>query len=159
MRGGKVIESEEPESDDEEESWIASDRERAILTKLNTLLLDMRNLARSGEDLRALGTAIRFIEWALDGQMPDDHAQLTIGYRTEDWSEGRWMGLTVNEWAIELGETRSFYGPAGSDRESDMHAVLRPGEPWSGHGVAQWVACLDEVLAHDRTRFSGTLND
>lgn len=151
--------SEQPESEDEEEAWIASDRERAILGKLTASLLDMRDLARSGEDLCALGTAIRFIEWALDRQMPDDHAQLTIGYRTEDWSEGRWMGLTVNEWAIELGETRSFHGPAGSDRESESHAVLRPGEPWSEHGVAQRLACLDEVLAHDRTRFSGTLND
>lgn len=149
------------ESDDADTkvNWTPSDREQAVLRRLQALLLSMRSLARSGEDLRALGTAVRFIEWALEGDEPDDHAQLSIGYRTEDWSEGRWMGLTVNEWAIELDETRSYYGPAGSDRESYEHAVLMPGQAWSESGVVSWIACLNEVLEHDQVVFSGTLNE
>jgi hypothetical protein len=153
MRSGLV------QAEDKATDWLRSGAERDALARLNSRLLSLRRLASTGEDLLALGTAVRFIEWVLAGEEPDDHAQLTIGYRTQDRSEGRWVGLTVNEWAIELDETQSSYGPYGSDRQSETHAVLEPCEAWNHGGVSSWFRSLDEVLAHDCVTLDGTLND
>jgi hypothetical protein len=150
------------EFEGDEAAWARSEKDRAVLEKLRSTLLGLRRSARSGADLRALGTALMFIEEALEGVRPDHHSQLSIGFRQGDsyGSEGVWVGFTVYEDEIKLDETRSVYErDVGSDHESFEHAVLYPGKEWNADGVDRWIRRLDELLGEEGARFDGTLNE
>ncbi len=150
------------EDSDEEAPWARSEEERTVLEKLRLMLLGLRGSARTGADLRALGAALMFIEEALEGERPDHHSQLSIGYRRGDsyGGEGVWVGFTLYEDEIKLDETRSAYErDVGSDHESFDHAVLYPGKEWNAGGVDRWISRANELLGEEGASVSGTLNE
>jgi hypothetical protein len=113
------------------------------------------HLAKTGDDLIALGEALDAIERVLQEEAIEVNVGLSVGFRRgdEDLEEGLFVCFRINWEEIILGELNTTYSRAvGSDRYSRAYAELRPGERFDEVGFEDWLTLLEEVLTDDDAR-------
>jgi hypothetical protein len=112
-------------------------------------------LARSGENLIALGEAWDAVQKIIDGSEVEINVELSIGFRSgnQDFKEGLFMCFRINNDEIRLDELHTAYSSnVGSDHFANVYAVLEPRGEFNSTGAEEWLAKLEEVRGFDNTQ-------
>jgi hypothetical protein len=128
--------------------WSLGDDDRALLRRLLTDLRRLLALAKSNDDIMAVGEVVEAVEKVRDGEGLDGVITLSVGVEdgNASFSEGWFVRLALSPDAIVLDKLNTTYTvEMGLDRHTTSYAVLRPGGGFDDTGVAAWLSELNEL--------------
>jgi hypothetical protein len=135
-----------------EEGWSVRNEDRGLLSQVAQALRALAPLAQSGNDLIALAEAWDAIEQIIDSRTIEVNVGLSVDFRRgdENYEEGLFMGLRVNNEEITLDELNTTYSSdVGSDHFTTVYASLGPSGGFNSVGIEEWLAKLEEVRTFD----------
>jgi hypothetical protein len=118
-----------------------SDNDRALLRRLLPL-------AKSNEELVALGEVVEAVETIRDGGVIEEILTLSVGVQdgNDAFNEGWFIRLGLSRDAIVLDKLNTTYTrEMGLERITTSFAALNPGSSLDEAGVAGWLAELNEL--------------
>lgn len=130
------------------EAWSLDDNDRAVLRRLITDLRRLLALARSNDEIIAVGEALEAVEKIRDGGGVEGDLTLSVGVRdgNESFNEGWFVRMGLSPDAIALDKLSTTYTvEMGLDRHITAYAVLKPTGGFDGDGVGQWLSELNEL--------------
>jgi hypothetical protein len=137
--------------------WRLTDEDHGVLEDLRQAVRALLPLARTGQDVMAVGETIDSIESLLSGSDVEVNVELVTGFRrgNDGFEEGLFVCLRINDEEIVLDELHTSYSKeVGSDHFTVTYATLQPRGHFDDEGVAKWIAQLQEASAWDDATFT-----
>jgi hypothetical protein len=131
-----------------QEAWSLDDSDRAVLRRLITDLRRLLSLAKTNDQIMAVGEAVDAVEKVRDGEGVEAVLTLSVGVQdgNETFSEGWFVRLGLSPAAIVLDKLNTTFSvEMGLDRHTTGYTVLKPGGGFDEAGVAAWLAELNEL--------------
>ena len=131
-----------------QEAWSLGDNDLALLRRLITDLRRLLALAKSNDEIMAVGEMVEAVEKVRDGEGVEEVLTLSVGVQdgNEAFSEGWFVRLGLSPDAIILDKLNTTYtAEMGLDRHTTSYAVLKPSGGFDDAGVGAWLAELNEL--------------
>jgi hypothetical protein len=136
---------------DDQHGWSLQEEDRWVLERLCAAVRGLVPMARTGQDLIAIGEVVHAMECLLAGGNIDVSVGLDVGFRrgNESFEEGLFICFHISEVEITLSELRTTYSTnIGSDHSSTGCAALYPNGHFNAYDVGQWLEQLEEVKSY-----------
>lgn len=123
--------------------WGLAEEDRGLISLIRQELWEWRSVCQTPEHLLALGSAISGLDALLEGECPG--TAVVVSLDRVVGHESRSLSVTLDEDALELGQSAYFYAPdVGGDGENSVDARFAAGEAPSEYGVFEWLnRCSD----------------
>jgi hypothetical protein len=131
-----------------QEAWSLGDNDRVLLRRLITDLRRLAPLAKSNDQLAALGEVVEAVERVRDGGSVEQILTLSVGVQdgNDAFSEGWFVRLGLSPETIVLDKLNTTYTvEMGLTRFTAGYAALKPSGGFDDAGVAAWLAELNEL--------------
>ena len=128
--------------------WRLTDEDRGVLEDLRRAVHSLLPLARTGQDVIAVGETIDAIESILSGSGIEVSVGLDVGFcrGNESFEEGLFICFHISEDGIILSKLNTTYSSnVGSDHSSTNYAALYPDGHFNEYNIGQWMEEFDEV--------------
>jgi len=129
-------------------AWSLLDNDLALLRRLITDLRRLLSLAKSNDEIVAVGEMVMALENVRDGDGIEAVLSLSVGVQdgNDTFSEGWFVRLALSPDAIVLDKLNTTYTvEMGVERHTTGYAVLKPSGAFDDAGVAAWLAELNEL--------------
>ena len=140
--------------------WTLQPEDQAAVDRLRDAIFRLASLARTGEDLIAIGEAVDALEKLLTGNEIEVNVRVDVGLRRGDetYEDGFLVCFQISKDGIELSTVATTYSSSvGSDHTSTKYAVLEPTGGSDVFQVDEWLeqleeysSCKDAVLSVSR---------
>ena len=138
-----------------------SDVKCGLLDAIACGLWKLPRLARSGDDLIAIGEALGALQAMADGDEIEVAFDLDVGFRRGDRTseDGLFTCFQITDDEIVLTELHTSYTTeTGSDWFTETYAKLLPDRYFADEAIHRWLEALDHTLAEDDATLRATRN-